>query len=52
MRWLLIGLLVSLGMLLFAAAAAARHVLLQRQALRSATAKMGRADEADVEPDI
>jgi hypothetical protein len=30
MRWLLIGLLVSLGALLYAAAALARHIWLQR----------------------
>ena len=52
MRWLLIGLLVSLGALLLAAAAAARHVLLQRKALRSAPAKISPADEVDAEADI
>jgi gamma-glutamylcysteine synthetase len=51
MRWLLIGLLVSLGALLLAAAAAARHVLMQRKALRSVPAKTSHADEADVETD-
>jgi hypothetical protein len=34
MRWLMIGLLVSLGALLFAAAGLARHVWLQRRRLR------------------
>ena len=52
MRWLFIGLLVSLGALLLAAAAAARHVLLQRKALQSMPAATGPADEADVEADI
>jgi hypothetical protein len=33
MRWLMIGLLVSLGALLFAAAGLARHIWLQRKAL-------------------
>ena len=31
LRWLMIGLLVSLGALLIAAAGAARHILLQRR---------------------
>ncbi|MGA2169538.1 MAG: hypothetical protein ABSG62_15110 [Terracidiphilus sp.] len=35
MRWLMIGLLVSLGALLFAAGALARHIWLQRASLRS-----------------
>ena len=34
MRWLMIGLLVSLGALLFAAAGLARHIWLQRRRLR------------------
>jgi len=34
MRWLMIGLLVSLGALLLAAAGLARHVRLQRAAVR------------------
>jgi hypothetical protein len=52
MRWLMIGLLVSLGALLFAAAAAARHVLLQHKAHRSMPARTRPADESDVEVDI
>ncbi len=35
MRWLLIGLLISLGALLFAAAGVARHILVQRARFRS-----------------
>jgi len=35
MRWLMIGLLVSLGALLFAAAGVARHIWLQHTKLRS-----------------
>jgi hypothetical protein len=35
MLWLLIGLLVSLGTLLIAAAGVARHILVQRARLRS-----------------
>lgn len=35
MRWLMIGLLVSLGALLFAAAGAARHIWLHRTKLDS-----------------
>jgi hypothetical protein len=34
MRWLMIGLFVSLGALLLAAAGVARHVWLQRKKLR------------------
>jgi uncharacterized protein YneF (UPF0154 family) len=34
MRWLMIGLLVSLGALLFAAAGLARHIWLQRKQLQ------------------
>jgi hypothetical protein len=34
MRWLLIGLLVSLGALLYAAGALARHIWLHRKKLR------------------
>jgi len=34
MRWLIIGLVVSLGALLFAAAGVARHVWLHRAKLR------------------
>jgi len=35
MLWLMIGLLVSLGALLFAAGAVARHILIRRRELRS-----------------
>jgi hypothetical protein len=35
MFWLMIGLLVSLGALLFAAGAVARHILVRRAELRS-----------------
>lgn len=38
MRWLMIGLLVSLAALLFAAAGAARHIFVQRGRLRRGTA--------------
>jgi hypothetical protein len=34
MRWLMIGLLVSLGSLLFAATGVARHIWLRRRELR------------------
>jgi hypothetical protein len=37
LRWLMIGLLVSLGALLIAAAGAARHILLQRKRHRIET---------------
>jgi hypothetical protein len=50
MRWLMIGLLVSLGALLFAAAGLARHVWLQRRRLRHETAAaIDAAQETDVE---
>jgi hypothetical protein len=38
MRWLMLGLLVSVGALLIAAAGVARHILLQRANLRRKTA--------------
>ena len=55
MRWLLIGLLVSLGALLYAAAAVARHILVQRRQLRHARAVVvdpveePEAEEPDIE---
>jgi hypothetical protein len=50
MRWLMIGLLVSLGALLFAAAAVARHIRLQRRKLRGETlAAHEAAQETDLE---
>jgi hypothetical protein len=63
MRWLMIGLLVSLGALLFAAAGVARHILLQRARLHSnpdagagpapapaPNAALGPVEETDLEP--
>jgi hypothetical protein len=50
MRWLMIGLLVSLGALLFAAAGVARHILLHRRKLRSKTiAGLDAAPRVDLE---
>jgi hypothetical protein len=50
MRWLMIGLLVSLGALLFAAAGVARHIWLQRAKLRhEAPSVRDAAQETDVE---
>jgi uncharacterized membrane protein len=46
MRWLIIGLLVSLGVLLLAAVAVARHIWLHRAKLQQAPA----AHETDQEP--
>jgi hypothetical protein len=46
MRWLMIGLLVSLGALLFVAAAVARHIWLHRAKLHQAPA----SHETDLEP--
>jgi hypothetical protein len=53
MRWLMIGLLVSLGALLLAAAGVARHIWLQRARLSSkppvsASRAQDPADEADL----
>jgi hypothetical protein len=51
MRWLLIGLLVSLGVLLFAAAGVARHIWLQHVKLRQKpSAGAAPAPDLDVEP--
>jgi hypothetical protein len=50
MRWLMIGLLVSLGALLIAAAGVARHIWLHRQNLRSEMrAKADAVSEKDLE---
>jgi hypothetical protein len=50
MRWLLIGLLLSLGALLFAAAGVARHIWLQRtQHGRETLAAREASQETDVE---
>lgn len=49
MRWLMIGLLVSLGAMLFAAGALARHIWLHRQKLRLAPHTSLDAHETDVE---
>ena len=56
MRWLMIGLLVSLGALLFAAAGLAHHIWLQhRKLLRKLSADAGAAydpvDEIEVDPE-
>jgi hypothetical protein len=51
MRWLMIGLLVSLGALLIAAGGVARHIFLQRARLRrKPPANIDLAEEADPEP--
>jgi len=61
MRWLLICLFVSLGVLLVIAAAVARHIWLQQHGsgnqslgITGPTHSLGRdaADEADVEPEV
>ncbi|MGB6973137.1 MAG: hypothetical protein WBD67_00495 [Terracidiphilus sp.] len=51
MRWLMIGLIVSLGALLFAAAGAARHVWLHRHkpASEAPSGAPEAGDETDVE---
>jgi hypothetical protein len=49
MRWLLIGLLVSLGALLFAAGAAARHIWLHRKTLRQEKSASIEVHETDLE---
>lgn len=54
MRWLLIALLVSLGVLLLAAAGMVRHVLLHRREMRQSTPKSDTAvvsipEESDLE---
>jgi hypothetical protein len=57
MRWLLIGLLVSLGTLLLAAAAVACHIRSQREKLRARQvvntgSTLDTPDEADGESEI
>jgi hypothetical protein len=54
MRWLIIALLVSLGLLLLAAAGTARHILLQRSKSRRKPPTgdgpvIGPAEEKDLE---
>jgi len=49
MRWLMIGLLMSLGALLIAAAGVARHIWLQRRQHRR---EMLAAHEASPETDV
>jgi uncharacterized protein YneF (UPF0154 family) len=54
MRWLMIGLLVSLAVLLFAAGGVAYHILLQRTKLRRKPPARteiapGAAEESDIE---
>jgi hypothetical protein len=52
LRWLMIGLLVSLGALLIAAAGVARHIWLQRrQHRREMLAARGAAPGSEVERD-
>jgi hypothetical protein len=53
MRWLMIGLLVSLGALLFAAGGVARHIWLQRRQQRRemlAALEVAQETDAEVEP--
>lgn len=56
MLWLMIGLLVSVGALLFAAAGAARHIWLRRAELRKGTRGGNKsndsADDADSELEL
>jgi hypothetical protein len=57
MRWLIIALLVSLGGLLLAAAATARHILLHRAKLRresvaGASTSAGKHEENDLESEV
>jgi len=49
MLWLMIGLLVSLGALLFVAGALTRHIWLQRKKLRNEPAASPEAHEIDLE---
>jgi hypothetical protein len=52
MRWLMIGLLVSLGALLIAAAGVARHIWQQRRKHRiEMLAARSASPESDVEPE-
>jgi hypothetical protein len=53
MRWLMIGLLVSLGALLFAAAGVARHIWLHRkQHRREMLAAPGASHDSDLDRDL
>jgi len=57
MRWLIIAFLVSLGLLLLAAAGSARHILLQRSKLRRKPptgdgAAIGPTEEKDLESEV
>jgi hypothetical protein len=53
MRWLMIGLLVSLGALLFAAAGLARHIWLhRRRQQRERVAVSNAAQETNVEREL
>jgi len=49
MRWLVIGFVVSLGTLLFAAGALARYIWLQRKKLRNEAHASRDAHETDLE---
>jgi len=49
MRWLMIGLVVSLGAMLFAAGGLARHIWLQRKKLRHEAHSLLETRETDVE---
>ena len=49
MRWLMIGLLASLGVLLFVAGAVTRHIWLQRKELRFEPKVIQDAQEPDSE---
>ena len=49
MRWLMIGLLASLGVLLLVAGAVARHIWLQRKELRFEPKVIQDAQEPDSE---
>jgi hypothetical protein len=49
MRWLMIGLIVSLGALLLAAAGVARHIWIYRSRLHTGHASLDSAHESDFE---
>jgi hypothetical protein len=49
MRWLMIGLLVSLGALLLAAAGVARHIWIHRSRLQTGNAHLDSAHDHDLE---
>jgi len=51
MRWLMIGLLVSLGALLFAAAGVARHIWLRRpKRARKPVASVSQPNDPNLDP--